>query len=103
MSENTAGYTKVVVPVVQDIPAGIADKVLAGLQSNYKTYETGKGEDIKTHDTEFVVAGVGDYRRIEHNGRLGAPLKANMAAFAGGVVWQLSQTAPAAPAAPAAE
>lgn len=99
MSENTAGYVKVLVPVVQDVPAAIVNTVLAGLQAEYPSYETGKGEDIKTHDTEFVVAGVGDYRRIEHNGRLGAPLKANMAAFAGGVVWQLSQTAPAAPAA----
>ena len=89
MPENV--YEKTRVAVVQDVPTDIVGRVLAGLKDKFPTYETGKGEAVKTHDTQFVVAGKGDYSRIEHDGRIGAPLKGKMAAFAAGIAWQIGQ------------
>lgn len=90
--KQDSGYDKVVVPVVYDVPAAQADIVLAGLKAAYPTYTTGKGTDenpTKVHDTEFILAGRGEDRRIEHRGRLGAPLRGLMASFVKGVLWNL--------------
>ena len=91
MADTISSYEKVPVAVVQDVPESLVDTVLAGLKTKYPTFTTGKGEDVKTHDTQFLVAGKGDYRRIEHVGRLGRPLKDSMAAFAAGIAWQAEQ------------
>jgi len=95
MANENAAYEKIVVTITNDVPEDVADKVLAGMNSLYPTYETGGGVDkdgnvkeIKVHNTEFSLAGrPGQDRRIEHNGRLKNPLRAKMAATAKGIVW----------------
>ena len=92
--KQDSGYDKVRTPVVQDVPENKIEQVLAGLKAAYPTYTTGKGTDenpVKTHDTEFIVAGRGDYRRIEHRGRIDAKLRGLMASYVAGVLWQSEQ------------
>ncbi len=90
MSEQTVAYEKINVAVVNDVPVNLANKVLQGLKAEYPTYETTGGKDAegpKVHETQFMVAGKGDFVRIEHVGRLKRPLKDSMAAFAAGIAW----------------
>lgn len=90
--KQDSGYDKVWVTVVNDIPTDKIECVLAGLNAAFPTYETGKGTDenpTKVHNTEFAIAGKGDYRRVEHVGRLGAPLREKMKFFVKGILWNL--------------
>lgn len=73
--------------VVNDVPDHRMETVIECVRKEFPSFETGGGErDVKIHQTEFVIAGVGPFRRIEHIGALARPLREQIAAFVAGVI-----------------
>lgn len=84
--------TKVNTVVVSDVPDHDVETVLSCVRKAFPTFETGGGDrEVKVHDTEFMVSGLGGYRRIEHVGSLARPLREQIASFAKGVLAALAE------------
>lgn len=81
---------KTVVVVVNDVPVTMSDKVLVAVKAKFPSFETKGGKEATgpvTHQTNFALAGLGDYRRIEHCGRLNTQLRSQITSFVSGVIW----------------
>ena len=76
METKKKSYEKTVVSVVNDIPAEKSDVILNGIQQNFAE-----------HGTNFVLEGVGEYRRIVHIGRLSVEIRRSAQSFASGILY----------------
>jgi len=76
MGTEKKSYEKTVVSVVNDIPAEKSDVVIDGIR-----------EHFAEHGTNFVLEGVGEYRRIVHIGRLSVGIRRSAQSFASGILY----------------